>query len=78
MLVLEAKGTIGGGLRSAELTLPGFTHDICSAIHPLAADSPFFKTLPLQAHGLNYLTPPLAAAHPFDNGTAAGLGWVRP
>ncbi|CAN5911367.1 NAD(P)/FAD-dependent oxidoreductase [soil metagenome] len=74
VLVLEAKDTIGGGLRSAELTLPGFTHDICSAIHPLAADSPFFKTLPLQAHGLNYLTPPLAAAHPFDNGTAAGLG----
>ncbi|KAA5542812.1 phytoene desaturase family protein [Adhaeribacter rhizoryzae] len=74
VLLLEAKATIGGGLRSAELTLPGFTHDICSAIHPLAAESPFFKTLSLQAHGLEYIYPLVAAAHPFDDGTAAILG----
>ncbi|WP_460925049.1 phytoene desaturase family protein [Pontibacter brevis] len=73
VLLLEAKATIGGGLRSAELTLPGFVHDICSAIHPLAAESPYFKTLPLAAHGLEYVTPPVSAAHPFDNGTAATL-----
>lgn len=74
VLLLEGKETIGGGLRSAELTLPGYIHDVCSAIHPLAADSPFFKTLPLAAHGLEYIYPPLSAAHPFDNGTAAVLG----
>lgn len=73
VLLLEGKDTIGGGLRTAELTLPGFRHDICSAIHPMAAESPFFKTLPLQAHGLEYLYPPVAAAHPLDNGTAAAL-----
>lgn len=73
VLVLEGKGTIGGGMRSAELTLPGFTHDICSAIHPLAAASPFFETLPLSEHGLEYIYPALAAAHPFDGGTAAVL-----
>ena len=47
--VLEANATIGGGVRSAELTLPGFVHDVCSAIHPLALSSPFFRTLPLDA-----------------------------
>ncbi|RAJ97979.1 phytoene dehydrogenase-like protein [Larkinella arboricola] len=73
VLVLEAKPTIGGGLRSAELTLPGFVHDVCSAIHPLAINSPFFRTLPLADHGLTYIEPPLAAAHPFDDGTAAIL-----
>ncbi|MFT2009361.1 NAD(P)/FAD-dependent oxidoreductase [Pontibacter sp. 13R65] len=73
VLVIEGKDTIGGGLRSAELTLPGFVHDICSAIHPLAAESPLFKALPLQEHGLEYITPPVSAAHPFDNGTAAVL-----
>jgi phytoene dehydrogenase-like protein len=71
VLILEAKPTIGGGLRTAELTLPGFKHDICSAVHPLAAGSPFFKTLPLHNHGLEYLYPEVDAAHPFDNGTAA-------
>jgi phytoene dehydrogenase-like protein len=71
VLILEAKHTIGGGLRTAELTLPGFKHDICSAVHPLAAGSPFFKTLPLHNHGLEYLYPEVDAAHPFDNGTAA-------
>jgi phytoene dehydrogenase-like protein len=73
VLLLEGKDTIGGGLRSAELTLPGFKHDICSAIHPLAAASPYFKTLPLQAYALTYLYPGIDAAHPLDNGTAAVL-----
>jgi phytoene dehydrogenase-like protein len=73
VLLVEGKDEIGGGMRSAELTLPGFIHDICSAIHPLAAGSPFFQTLPLEAHGLEYIYPEIAAAHPFDNGTAAVL-----
>ena len=73
VLILEAKKEVGGGLRSAELTLPGFMHDVCSAVHPLAAGSPFFKTLPLADFGLEYISPPIAAAHPFDNGTAAAL-----
>src|ERR1700761_1741472 len=73
VLLIEGKDSIGGGLRSAELTLPGFTHDICSAIHPLGAGSPFFNTLPLEAHGLEWVRPPIAAAHPFDDGTAAAL-----
>ena len=73
VLVIEGKDTIGGGLRSAELTFPGYTHDICSAIHPLAVASPFFKNLPLDKHGLEYIFPEVAAAHPFDDGTAAFL-----
>jgi phytoene dehydrogenase-like protein len=73
VLLLEGKNEIGGGLRTAELTLPGFKHDICSAIHPLAASSPFFETLPLALHGLEYIFPQTAAAHPFDDGTAAVL-----
>ena len=73
VLLLEAKESIGGGLRSAELTLPGYVHDICSAIHPLAAASPFFSTLPLSDHGLEYIYPDIAAAHPFDGGQAAIL-----
>ncbi|WP_183574513.1 phytoene desaturase family protein [Mucilaginibacter sp. X5P1] len=73
VLIVEGKSEIGGGLRSAELTLPGFTHDICSAIHPLAAGSPFFKMLPLADHGLTYIYPEIAGAHPFDDGTAAVL-----
>ena len=73
VLLLEGGPTIGGGLRSAELTLPGFVHDICSAIHPLAAGSPYFKTLPLQQHGLQFIYPPVAAAHPLANGAAAAL-----
>lgn len=73
VLLIEGKSSIGGGLRSAELTLPGFTHDICSAIHPLGAGSPFFNTLPLQAHGLQWVRPTIAAAHPFEDGTAAAL-----
>lgn len=73
VLLVESKRTIGGGLRSAELTLPGYIHDVCSAVHPLAAGSPFFSRLPLEEHGLEYISPTLAAAHPFDDGTAAVL-----
>ncbi|RZK79075.1 MAG: NAD(P)/FAD-dependent oxidoreductase [Pedobacter sp.] len=74
VLLIEGKDVIGGGLRSAELTLPGFVHDVCSAIHPLALGSPFFEQLPLSDHGLSYVFPDFAAAHPFDGGTAAVLG----
>lgn len=73
VLLVEGKDTIGGGLRTAELTLPGFKHDICSAIHPMAVASPFFASLPLQEFGLEFIEPALAAAHPFDDGTAAFL-----
>jgi len=73
VLVIEGKDVIGGGLTTAELTLPGFKHDVCSAIHPMALASPFFRTLPLADHGLEYIFPGLAAAHPFDDGTAAIL-----
>jgi phytoene dehydrogenase-like protein len=73
VLLIEGENTIGGGMRSAELTLPGFIHDICSAIHPLAAGSPYFQTLPLSDHGLEYIYPEVAAAQPFDDGSAAIL-----
>src|SRR5437667_5929531 len=68
VLVLEAKDTPGGGCRSRELTLPGFVHDVCSAIHPLAFASPFFRTLPLEQYGLHWIHPPVAIAHPLDDG----------
>jgi len=70
VLLIEARETIGGGCRSAELTLPGFVHDVCSAIHPLGLGSPFFKTLPLADHGLEWIHPPAPVAHPLDDGTA--------
>jgi phytoene dehydrogenase-like protein len=73
VVVYEANATIGGGARSAELTLPGFLHDICSAVHPLAAGSPFFNTLPLEKHGLTWIHPEIPLAHPLDDGTAACL-----
>ncbi len=73
VLLVEGKDTIGGGLRSQALTLPGYIHDVCSAVHPLAAASPFLATLPLHEHGLEYIQPTIAAAHPFDDGTAAAL-----
>src|SRR2546423_12408961 len=73
VLVLEAKETIGGGTRSAELTLPGFVHDVCSAIHPMALGSPFLRELPLSEHGLELIHPPSPLAHPFDDGSAAML-----
>lgn len=68
--VYEANETIGGGARSAALTLPGFVHDVCSAVHPLAAGSPFFKSLSLAEYGLEFIYPPAAVAHPFDDGSA--------
>ena len=73
VLVLEANSTIGGAARSAGLTRPGFVHDLGSAIHPLAFGSPFFRTLPLQRHGLEWIQPPIALAHPLDGGSAACL-----
>jgi phytoene dehydrogenase-like protein len=73
VLVYEAHPTVGGGARSAALTLPGFVHDVCSAIHPLAVVSPFFRTLPLRDYGLEWHYSPAALAHPFDDGTAALL-----
>jgi phytoene dehydrogenase-like protein len=71
--VYEANQTIGGGARSGELTLPGFTHDLCSAVHPLAAGSPDLSKLPLRDYGLEFIQPPKALAHPFDDGTAVTL-----
>lgn len=71
--VLEARETLGGGARSAEVTLPGFVHDVCSAIHPMAVLSPFLRTLPLEDHGVTWIEPPAALAHPLDDGTAALL-----
>src|SRR5436190_7207282 len=71
--VLEREATAGGGSRSAELTVPGFVHDVCSAVHPFAAASPFFRELPLQEHGLELIQPPAPLAHPLDDGTAVIL-----
>jgi len=71
VLVLEANDTIGGGTRSAELTLPGFTHDVCSAVHPLGTGSPFFRKLPLEKYGLHWLQPEFPLAHPLEEGVAA-------
>ncbi len=73
VLVLEAEDSIGGGTRSAQLTLPGYVHDVCSAVHPMALASPFFRSLPLQEHGLEWIYPPLPLAHPRDDGTAVLL-----
>ena len=71
--VLEANETVGGGARTRELTLPGFHHDICSAIHPMALVSPFLRSLPLKDFGLRWIYSPAAIAHPLDDGTAAVL-----
>lgn len=73
VLLIEGKDSIGGGTRTAELTLPGFLHDVCAAVVPMAATSPFLSTLPLEKYGLKYLYPTIEAAHPFDNGSAAVL-----
>jgi phytoene dehydrogenase-like protein len=64
--VLEAADTIGGGTRTAELTLPGFAHDVCSGAHPMGALSPFFNELPLEEHGLQWIRPNASVAHPLD------------
>ena len=69
----EAKATVGGGTRTAELTLPGFKHDVCSAIHPMGMGSPFFSQLPLGDFGLEWIQPDLPLAHPLDNGRAVVL-----
>jgi phytoene dehydrogenase-like protein len=73
VLVCERAPTVGGGARTAELTLPGYRHDVCSAIHPLAAGSPFLRSLPLAEHGLELLEPEVQAAHPLGGDRAAVL-----
>ena len=70
VLVVEGADTIGGGVRSAELTLPGFTHDVCSSVYPMVLATPFFRTLNLS---VDWVHPPILAAHPLDDGTAACL-----
>ena len=85
VLVLEADDEIGGGTRTAELTLPGFRHDVCSAVHTTGILSPFFRSLPLEEHGLRWIVPRASVAHPLDDqpavmlwqsveATCAGLG----
>ena len=71
--LFEARDTVGGGCRSAQLTLPGVTHDVCSAIHPLGRTSPLFRELGLERNGLEWVEPPIQLAHPLDNGSAALL-----
>src|SRR5436853_2442676 len=71
VLVLEGNSEIGGSARSSELTLPGFIHDVCSAIHPLGIGSPFFRTLPLSEFGLSWIHAELPLAHPLDDDSAA-------
>jgi phytoene dehydrogenase-like protein len=73
VLVVEARDTVGGGCRTAELTLPGFRHDVCSAIHPLGVASPFFRSIDLAARGVRWVHPDVPLAHPFEDGTAAVL-----
>jgi phytoene dehydrogenase-like protein len=70
VVVYEAAETVGGGSRTKELTLPGFRHDVCAAIHPLGVGSPFFRTLPLDRYGLEWVYPPAPLAHPLDDGVA--------
>jgi phytoene dehydrogenase-like protein len=72
-LVLEARDTVGGGLHSAQLTLPGFVHDVCSSVHPMGVASPAFREVELGAHGAQWINPAAAAAHPLDDGTAVLL-----
>lgn len=73
VLLLEGAATVGGGMRSGEATLPGFIHDECSTIHPLAVSSPLIRRLPLERHGLEWLHAESPMAHPFPDGTAAVL-----
>jgi len=68
--LLEMKDKTGGGMRTEELTLPGFKHDVGSAIHPFGVGSPFFRTLPLAEHGLTWIHPDAPLAHPLDDGVA--------
>ena len=71
--ILEAREEVGGGMRTAELTLPGFAHDVCSGCHPMAILSPWFRTLPLDRHGLRWIQPPASVAHPLDGQPAVLL-----
>lgn len=73
VLILEAKSTIGGGMRTSEITLPGFKHDICSAIHPMLKASPFFSSINWTTYGLEFVNPEICAAHPLDSGKVAIL-----
>lgn len=73
VLLIEGADTIGGGTRTADLTLPNFHHDVCSAIHPLGVGSYFFRTLPLSRYNLRWIEPPIQIAHPLDDGTAISL-----
>ena len=73
VVVLEAAETVGGGTRSAPLTLPGFMHDVCSAVHPFGIASPFLSAIPVADHGLRWIQPELALAHPLDGRPAAVL-----
>lgn len=73
VVVLEAADVAGGGMRTSQLTLPGFHHDVCSSVFAMAVCSPFFSSLPLEQHGLQWVFPPAALAHPFEDGTAALL-----
>lgn len=73
VLVVEAKNAIGGGLQTQELTLPGFKHDVCATSMPLAAASPFLSSLPLEQHGVRWVHPQYALAHPLDTGPPAVL-----
>ena len=70
VLLIEAYKTVGGGTRTQELTLPGFRHDVCSAIHPLALASPFFRSLDLSDHGIEWIKSPIPLAHPLDDESA--------
>ena len=70
VLVAEARDQIGGGSRTAELTMPGFRHDVCSAVYGLGVASPFFRTVPLDGYGLEWIEPPVLLGHPLDDGTA--------
>ncbi|WP_067863174.1 phytoene desaturase family protein [Nocardia shimofusensis] len=73
--VFEAEETPGGGCRTAELTLPGYRHDVCAGAHPMAVASPFFRAFDLVAHGVELLRPEASYAHPLD-GRRAGIAWV--
>ena len=73
VIVYEAASTIGGGTRTEELTLPGFHHDVCSAVHPTGILSPFLSTLPLAEYGLEWVSSEVSAAHPLLDGRAAIL-----
>ncbi len=73
VVVYEANSTVGGGARTMALTEPGCMHDVCSAVHPLGIASPYLRTLPLADHGLQWIQPPIAAAHPLDDGRAGFL-----